>query len=139
MDTRGDFYKKARYKETKRVQLMADRKRLPIVEFNETRFQEARNRRETKKKKRKKAFHLSCQSRRFAFQERLPRSRNRRISSVAVNPENYTRERGMWSTIETRVYSSRGMRHNIYRAGNAWFQIYREMHVRTLFYVFSNP
>lgn len=53
MDTRGDFYKKARYKETKRVQLMADRKRLPIVEFNETRFQEARNRGETKKKKEK--------------------------------------------------------------------------------------
>lgn len=34
----------------KRVQLMADRKRLPIAEFNETRFQEARNRREIKKK-----------------------------------------------------------------------------------------
>lgn len=38
----------------KRVQLTADGKRLPIVEFNETRFQEARNRREIKKKKGKR-------------------------------------------------------------------------------------
>lgn len=45
-----NFCKKPRHKEMKRVQLMADRKRLPIAEFNETRFQEARNRREIKKK-----------------------------------------------------------------------------------------
>lgn len=93
----------------KRVQLMADRKRLPIAEFNETRFQEARNRREIKKKK--KAFHLSCQSRRFAFQERLPRSRNRRISSVAVNPENYTRERNVVDDRDSRVFVPRAYRY----------------------------
>lgn len=37
---------------------MADRKRLPIVEFNETRFQEARNRRKIKKKKKEKGVPL---------------------------------------------------------------------------------